>query len=161
MQKEPMSIFGFERLNKELEILKTIERPKIVQEIDIARSYGDLKENAEYHAAREKQAFIEGKIVELSDILSRAMIIDPSSYTHDSVKFGSSVVINNLDTNKTNKYTLVGTAEADLTKGYISINSPLAKAMIGKKIGDEFQAKLPNGENDFEIISIDYEPLKF
>ena len=159
MQKEAMSKFGYEKLALELENLKSVERPKVVQEIDTARSHGDLKENAEYHAAREKQAFIEGRIAELTDLLSRAQIIDPTSYEHNAVKFGSTVIISDLDTEKESRYTVVGIAEANLDKGYISLSSPLAKAMLGKKVGDEFKVRLPKGESEFEIVSIKYEPL--
>lgn len=160
MQTEPMSQFGYESLVRELENLKTIERPKVVEEIDIARSHGDLKENAEYHAAREKQAFIETRIAELGDLLARAQIINPQSYEHNSVKFGSTVVIQDIESEKESQYTIVGVVEANLDKGYISISSPLARAMLGKKEGDEFKVRLPKGESEFEIISIKYEPLK-
>ena len=159
MQKEAMSKFGYEKLALELENLKSVERVKVVEEIDTARSHGDLKENAEYHAAREKQAFIEGRIAELTDLLSRAQIIDPTSYEHNAVKFGSTVLISDLDTDKESSYTVVGIAEANLDKGYISLSSPLARAMLGKKVGDEFKVRLPKGESEFEIVSIKYEPL--
>lgn len=158
---EPMSKYGFKKLSEELRNLKEIERPKIAQEIDIARSHGDLKENSEYHAAKEKQAFIEFKINELSKMLTNAEVIDPENLSHDKVSFGSTVTILNIDTEKQFIYTIVGTTESNPDRGLISFNSPLAKGLIGKEEGDEVSINLPAGETDFEIIKIEYKPISF
>ncbi len=158
---EPMSKYGFNKLSQELKNLKETERPKVAKEIDIARAHGDLKENAEYHAAKEKQAFIEFKINELSKMLSNAEVIDPETLAHDKVSFGSTVTILNLNTDKESVYTIVGTTESDPSKGFISFNSPLASGLIGKEEGEEVTINLPAGETDFEILKIEYKPIVF
>ena len=158
---EPMSKYGFHKLSQELKNLKEIERARVAQEIDIARAHGDLKENAEYHAAKERQAFIELKINDLSKILAHAEVIDPETFTHNKVSFGSTVTIINLDTDEEFIYTIVGTTESNPDKGLISFNSPLAKGLIGKEEGEEVTIHLPAGETDFEILKIEYRPIQF
>lgn len=161
MQKEPMTEYGYKKLCEELKNLKDVERPYIVKEIDTARSHGDLKENAEYHAAREKQAFIESRIAKLSSVLANVQIINPSTYAHNSVSFGSTIILLNIDNDTKMKYTIVGSYESNPEKGYISFHSPIAKSVLGKKVGDEVTIKLPKGENDFEILDIVYEEIVF
>jgi transcription elongation factor GreA len=161
VKKEPMTLYGFKRLEAELKDLTKVQRPQIVIEIDIARGHGDLKENAEYHAAREKQRFIEARIAEFSDLLSKAQIIDPSLYEHDKVLFGSTVELENLDSGESFTYTIVGMLEGNVEKGFISISSPLAKHLIGKKKGDEITVKLPKGEASYEVINVYFKPIEF
>lgn len=161
MNKEPISQYGYEKLCAELKNLKEIERPNIVKEIDIARGHGDLKENAEYHAAKEKQLFIEARINDLSQVLSNSQVIDPSNLAHDKVSFGSTVKILNLDNDKEFTYSIVGSIESDPSIGLISFGSPIAKSLIGKIPGDEVVIKLPNGENSFEILEVFYQDIKF
>lgn len=158
---EPMSKYGFNKVSKELRDLKEVQRPKVAEEIDIARAHGDLKENAEYHAAKEKQAFIEMRISELSNLLANAQVVDPEELAHDKVSFGSTVTILNLNTDKECIYTIVGTTESNPSKGLISFNSPLASELMGKEEGDEITINLPAGETDFEILKIEYKPINF
>ncbi|GAA6782609.1 transcription elongation factor GreA [Helicobacter pylori] len=161
MNKEPMSMHGYNKICAELKQLKEVERPNIVKEIDIARGHGDLKENAEYHAAKEKQRFIEARIVDLSEIVANAQVIDPSVLSHNKVSFGSTIKILNLDNDKEFSYTIVGSVESDPAKGLISFGSPIAKSLIGKSKGDAVSIQLPNGESDFEILDIYYKEICF
>ncbi len=161
MSKEPMSMHGYNKICAELKQLKEVERPNIVKEIDIARGHGDLKENAEYHAAKEKQRFIEARIVDLSEIIANAQVIDPSVLPHDKVSFGSTIKILNLDNDKEFSYTIVGSVESNPAKGLISFGSPIAKSLIGKSKGDAVSIQLPNGESDFEILDIYYKEICF
>jgi transcription elongation factor GreA len=161
MHKEPMTKYGYEKLSKELEHLKTKARPEVAKEIDSARELGDLKENAEYHAAKEKQSHIERRIAELSDILSRAVVVDPSEHAHNRVSFGSTVYLVDVDTEEEEKYTIVGAPEANPQNGLISYHSPLAKALIGKEVGDEVEVTLPGGTTVYEIDKICFEDICF
>ena len=159
MQKEPMTKNGYEKLSKELAHLKEVEKPAIVEEVDIARSHGDLKENAEYHAARDKQSFIEGRILALSDLISRAVIIDPSTLEHNVVSFGSTIeLIADDDTELS--YTILGSIESNPDNGIISFYSPLSKQLLGKEEGDSITINLPTGVKTFEIDSIFYKEIK-
>ena len=157
MEKEPITLQGLEKLKKELEHLKNVRRPKIVEAIAEARAHGDLKENAEYHAAKEDQAKIEGKIIEINDMIARANVIDVTSLEKkDNVIFGSTVYLLNLENNKKNTYKIVGKNEADLTKNYIYFKSPIGKALIGKKKKDLITVVTPSGERNFEITEVKY-----
>ena len=158
MNKIPMTVQGAEQLKEELHNLKSIERPKITLAIKEAREKGDLKENAEYHAAREQQSFTEGRIKDIEAKLSNAQIIDIRNMPQTTkVIFGSTVTLLNLEDQKKVQYKLVGEDEADLKSGKISITSPLARSLIGKDQDDVIELKMPNGITEYEIVKVDYE----
>lgn len=157
MDRIPMTPEGYEKLKEELERLIKIERPAIIKAIAEARAHGDLSENAEYHAAREKQSFIEGRIQELQAKLSRAQVIDPSKINHNKVAFGAKVRVLDLETEEEKEFHLVGPDEADVKNGKISITSPVGKALIGKEVGEEVIIKAPAKTLNYEIISISFE----
>lgn len=147
---------GFERLNDELNHLKSVERPDIIKAIAEAREHGDLSENAEYHAARERQSFIEGRVAELEDKVSRAEVIDVSKITGSEVKFGATVTLMDDDTDDVQTYQVVGSDEADIRNGLLSITSPLARALIGKTSNDSVEVTTPNGSKAYTITEVKY-----
>lgn len=148
-----MTRSGFVALDDELKQLKSVERPEIIRAIAEAREHGDLSENAEYHSAREKQSFIEGRIKELESIIGRAEVIDPTRLS-GSIKFGATVTLIDADTDEEKTYTIVGEAEANLERGLLNLKSPLARALIGKDEGDSIEVRTPGGEKSFEVISV-------
>lgn len=156
VDKVPMTQNGYDRLNEELKTLKFKDRPEIVAAIEEARSHGDLSENAEYQTAREKQSFIEGRIQDLEGALSRAQVIDPKTLSGDSVLFGATVQVQDLDTDQKQTYQIVGQYEANLEKGLISFISPLAKALIGKSKGDLVDVSTPKGDKSYEILAVNF-----
>jgi transcription elongation factor GreA len=158
MSKVPLTVRGAERLREELKRLKGVDRPKVIQAIAEARAHGDLKENAEYHAAREQQGFIEGRIQEIESKLSNAEVIDVTHMNaNGKVIFGATVVLSQEDADKEVTYQIVGEDEADIKAGRISINSPIARGLIGKQEGDEVSITTPAGKKQFEIIEVRYE----
>ncbi|QOG13098.1 transcription elongation factor GreA [Arcobacter sp. FWKO B] len=160
MDKEPMTKTGYEQITGELSHLKSVERPATLIAIEEARQLGDLKENAEYHAAREKLKIIDAKIAELNDTITKAIIIDPATLPHDRVSFGSTVLMIDVASGEEITYTIVGSTESDPTNGLISFNSPLAKQLLGKVEGDELKATLPGGKKEFEIERVYYKEVK-
>lgn len=154
-EKVPMLASGYEALKSELQQLKTVERPSVVKAIEEARAHGDLSENAEYHAAKEKQGHVEARVIELEDSLSRATIIDPSTLKGDTVMFGATVTLLDED-DKSTVYQIVGVEEADLKQGLISYTSPIGRAMIGRSVGDEVEVITPSGEKYFEIEKVEF-----
>ena len=155
MDKIPLTRAGHSALNDELKKLKSVERPAVIRAIAEAREHGDLSENAEYHAAREKQSFIEGRVKELEGILSLADVIDPTSMS-GTIKFGATVQLVDEDTDEEKTYQIVGEPEADIENGKLNIKSPLARALIGKEEGDSVEVRTPGGEKAFEILKIDF-----
>lgn len=149
-----MTAPGLQRLEDELRKLKSEERPAIIRAIAEARSHGDLSENAEYHAARERQSFIEGRIIELEEIVSGAEVIDPASLSGDHIKFGARVRLIDEETDKEAEYQIVGLHEADIKIGRLSVTSPLAKALIGKKVGDTVSVPAPGGDRTYEVLEL-------
>lgn len=154
MEKIPMTAEGYALVDAELKKLKTVERPAVIAAIAEARSHGDLSENAEYHAAKERQSFIEGRIAELEDKMARAMVIDVKQLSGANIKFGATVKVLDEDTEEENTYKIVGEDEADVKMGKISIASPIARAMIGKETGDVVEVTTPSGIKSLEILDV-------
>ena len=158
MNKVPMTVRGAEKLREELNDLKTVARPKVIQAIAEARAHGDLKENAEYHAAREQQGFIEGRIKEIEGKLSHAQIIDVKSLNAGGkIVFGATVEVLDIDTDEEHVYQIVGEDEADIREGLISVTSPIARSLIGKEEGDDVTVEVPGGLRNFEVVEVRYE----
>ena len=156
MDKLPITNHGFEKLEIELKNLKSIERPNVIKSIAEAREHGDLSENAEYHAAKEKQSFIEGRIADLENKISRAEVINTKKLKSDRIIFGATVTLGDIDSKKNIIYQIVGTEEADVENGKISISSPLAKALLGKKIDDTVEVYSPGGSKEYEVENIQF-----
>jgi transcription elongation factor GreA len=156
MEKVPMTVEGYTTLDEELKRLKTLERPAVIAAISEARSHGDLSENAEYHAAKERQGWIEGQIAEIEDKMARAQVIDVSKLSGTQVKFGAMVSLIDEDTEDEARYQIVGEHEADVKQGRVSITSPLARAMIGKEAGDVVEVNTPGGVKAYEITKVEW-----
>jgi transcription elongation factor GreA len=156
MEKMPMTPAGYERLVAELKQLKDVERPAVIRAIAEAREHGDLSENAEYHAAREKQSFIEGRVLELEDKVSRAEVIDASKMSGKTVRFGATVTLADEDTDEKTTYQIVGADESDINSGLLSIAAPLARALIGKEPGDSVEVTTPGGHKSYEVVKVQY-----
>ncbi|MEI6984696.1 MAG: transcription elongation factor GreA [Rhodospirillaceae bacterium] len=156
MEKIPMTVAGYNRLQEELRALKTVERPAVIKAIAEAREHGDLSENAEYHAARERQSFIEGRVLELEDRISRAEVIDVTKLKGSAIKFGATVTVADEDTDEESVFQIVGQDESDIKNGFLSITSPLARALIGKVVGDNVEVTTPGGSKSYEVVSLAY-----
>jgi len=158
---EPMTLFGYEKLQAEVKDLKEVKRPQCVKDIEEALEHGDLKENAEYHAAKEMQKNIDNRLGELQNILGRAQIVDPTELEHAKISFGSTVVMTDMNTEEEVTYTIVGGCESNPDRGLISFNSPLSKQLLGREEGDEVKVRLPGGEKEFEIDEVKYQDIVF
>lgn len=158
---EPMTLFGYNKLQAEVKNLKSVKRPAVVKAIEEALEHGDLKENAEYHAAKEQQKQIDNRLQELSDIIGSAKIVDPTDLEHAKVSFGSTVVLSDVNTDEEFTYTIVGGCESNPDMGLLSFNSPLAKQLLGREEGDEVKVQLPNGTKEFEIVEVRYQEIVF
>ena len=158
---EPMTLFGYEKLQAEVKNLKEVKRPEIVKAIEEALEHGDLKENAEYHAAKEAQKNIDNRLAELAEILGNSRIVDPSELEHAKVSFGSTVVMTDMETDEELTYTIVGGCESNPDMGLISFGSPLAKQLLGREEGDEVKIKLPNVVKEYEIEEVKYQEIVF
>ncbi len=156
MEKNPITPEGHAKLREELNHLRSVERPRVIQMIATAREHGDLKENAEYHAARDKQSFIEGRVKEIENKLARAEVIDPTKLAGSRVAFGATVKLQNTQSEEEVVYRILGADEADLNSGSISISSPLARSLLGKEAGDEVKMRMPGGERLYEILEVSY-----
>ena len=156
MDKVPMTPEGHLRMREELNQLRSVERPAIIQAIATAREHGDLSENAEYHAARERQSFIEGRVKEIENKLARAEIIDPSKLAGDRVAFGATIKVQNTETEEESIYRILGADEADINQGILGVTSPLARGLLGKEVGDEVKVRMPGGERTYEILEVSF-----
>jgi len=156
MDKIPMTIDGHKLLSDEFTDLKKVQRPQVIEDIAEARAHGDLSENAEYHAAKERQSFIEGRIQELEAVLGRADVINTSKFTGDTVRFGAKVTVVDEDTDEEKTYQIVGDYEGDIENNKVSLTSPIAKALIGKNVGDSISVSTPKGGKDYEILKVAY-----
>lgn len=154
MTRFPMTADGYSRLQEELKRLKTVDRPAIIQQIAEARDHGDLNENSEYHAARERQGFIEGRLLELEDKIARAEVIDVSKLSGKVVKFGASVTLADEEADEEIVYQIVGEDEADISQGRLSVTSPLARALIGKTVGESVEVSTPRGSKSYEVVKV-------
>jgi len=162
MQKiEPMTLFGYNKLQAEVKNIKEVKRPRVVKDIEEALEHGDLKENAEYHAAKEQQKILDNRLAELAELIGSSKIVDPTELEHAKVSFGSTVVVCDVESEEEFTYTIVGGCESNPDMGLISFNSPLAQQLLGREEGDDVKVQLPNGKKEFEIVEVRYQEIVF